>query len=71
MGAGSTAMPLGTVSNVYHKDAEDVIKVLLPNNIASGIPGAGRVFPEMEYVCYLVTSKTRRLLDVCNAYWSS
>ena len=63
-GTSSTGRPLGTVSSVYHKDAEEVIKVLLPNNISSGVPGGGRTFPEMEYVCYIVTSKTNRLLDV-------
>ena len=63
-GSSGTSRPLGTVSSIYHKEAEEVIKVLLPNNMASGIPGAGRVFPEMEYVCYLVTAKTGRLLDV-------
>ena len=56
---------IGTVPNAGQDGGfETVIKVLIPNIPTSGIPGGGNLFPEMTHVCYVVTEKTKRLLDV-------
>ena len=61
---GMTGQSLGAVSQSVNKSAEQVVKLLVPNNMATGIPGGGDMYPEMEYVGYIVSQRTRRLIDV-------
>ena len=63
-GMPGTFMPLGASQPKGGIDTEDVIRLILPNTKDTGIPNPGTVFPELKYICYVVTQKTKRLLDV-------
>ena len=52
----------GSVSN--YRKVEEVVRLLIPHKTNTGIPNPVSILPKMEYICYVVTVKTRRLLDV-------
>ena len=45
------------------KDKE-VLRLYIPNKEWMGVPGIGSFMPEMEYICFVLTRETKRLLDV-------
>ena len=60
----SASQALGTAQSPQKRNVEEVIRLAIPNNQTTGIPGGGLVFPEMQYVCYIITKSTKRLVDV-------
>ena len=63
-GTTGTFMPLGTAQSGVKRDVEDTIRLMIPNDRMTGVPNPGTVFPELGYVCYVITRQTKRLLDV-------
>ena len=45
-------------------NTKEIIRLWVPRADYMGIPMPSDFFPEMEYVCYVLTRKTQRLLDV-------
>ena len=62
--ANMTGSAVGTANNPQKYNAVETVRLLIPNTNHTGIPNAGTLFPEMGYVCYVMTKKTMRLLDV-------
>lgn len=65
MGGGlPAAAGMGSADGTTGQKTEDIYKILIPNKRDTGIPNPGTIFPEMEYICYVMSGKTHRLLDV-------
>ena len=66
-GQGSTFLPgpaNGSQGAGVRTNAKRVLRLYIPNKEYMGVPGAGTFMPEMEFICYVVTQETKRLLDV-------
>lgn len=64
MPVATTGTALGTANNPQKTHAVETLRLLIPNTGNTGVPNSGRLFPEMGYICYVMTKKTKRLLDV-------